>query len=130
MMRTRTFHLPGCFIRLDAESGWMLNLTRNDMVSELKRLEATVYGLVQGVGYRWYARQMARRLNLSGYVRNRSDGTVEVVAEGQEHTLRALLAYLESGPSAASVQRVDARWSPASSKANAASGLVGFEVRF
>lgn len=100
------------------------------MVSELKRLEATVHGLVQGVGYRWYARQMGRRLNLSGYVRNRSDGTVEVIAEGQEHALRAFLAYLESGPSAAVVQRVDARWSPASSKPDAASGLFGFEVQF
>ena len=90
----------------------------------LKRLDATVYGQVQGVGYRWYARQMARRLNLSGYVRNRSNGTVEVLAEGQERTLRDFLAYLETGPSAAVVERVDARWSPASST------FYGFEVRF
>ena len=73
------------------------------MTSDPKRLEATVYGLVQGVGYRWYARQMARRLNLAGYVRNRYDRTVEVVAEGQEHALREFLAYLETGPSAAVV---------------------------
>jgi acylphosphatase len=94
------------------------------MVSELKRLEATVYGLVQGVGYRWYARQMARRLNLSGYVRNRYDRTVEVVAEGQEHTLREFLSHLETGPSAAVVERVDATWSSANS------AFYGFEVRF
>ena len=94
------------------------------MGSELQRLDATVHGLVQGVGYRWYARQMARRLNLSGYVRNRSDGAVEVLAEGQERTLRDFLAYLETGPSAAVVERVDARWSPASNT------FLGFEVRF
>ena len=91
---------------------------------ELKRLDATVHGLVQGVGYRWHVRQMARRLNLSGYVRNRSDGAVEVLAEGPERTLRDFLAYLESGPSAAVVERVDARWSPATST------FCGFEVRF
>jgi acylphosphatase len=80
------------------------------MASDSKRLEATVHGLVQGVGYRWYARQMARRLNLSGYVRNRSDRTVEVVAQGRE--------------SAAVVERVDSRWLPPS-------GIFhGFEVRF
>lgn len=94
------------------------------MGSELKRLEATVHGLVQGVGYRWYARQMARRLNLSGYVRNRSDGAVEVLAEGQERTLREFLAYLKTGPSAAVVERVDANWSLASNT------FYGFEVRF
>jgi len=94
------------------------------MASELKRLEATVHGMVQGVGYRWYARQMARRLNLSGYVRNRYDRTVEVIAEGQERSLREFLADLERGPSAAIVERVDARWLPANSS------FHGFEVRF
>ena len=94
------------------------------MMSGLKRLEATVHGQVQGVGYRWYARQMARRLNLSGYVRNRQDHTVEVVAQGQEHALHEFLSFLEAGPSAATVQRVDARWSPAGRP------FFGFEVRF
>jgi acylphosphatase len=94
------------------------------MASELKRLEATVHGMVQGVGYRWYARQMARRLNLSGYVRNRYDRSVEVIAEGEERSLREFLADLERGPSAAVVERVDARWLPADSS------FHGFEVRF
>jgi acylphosphatase len=94
------------------------------MVSELKRLEAAVHGLVQGVGYRWYVRQMARRLNLSGYVRNCYDHTVEIVAEGPEPTLREFLSYLETGPSAAVVERVEATWSPANS------AFYGFEVRF
>jgi acylphosphatase len=94
------------------------------MGSELKRLEATVQGQVQGVGYRWFARQMARRLNLSGYVRNRYDRTVEVVAEGPEQTLREFLSHLETGPSAAVVEHVDAKWSPAKR------AFYGFEVRF
>ena len=80
--------------------------------------------MVQGVGFRWHTRQIGRRLNLSGYVRNRYDGTVEVVAEGSEQALRAFLSYLETGPSAAVVQGVDAKWLPSGGS------LYGFEVRF
>jgi acylphosphatase len=67
---------------------------------------------------------VGRRLNLSGYVRNRYDGTVEVVAEGSEQALRELLSYLKAGPSAAVVQGIDVKWLPGSGT------LVGFEVRF
>jgi acylphosphatase len=94
------------------------------MSSEHKRLEATVHGLVQGVGFRWHARQTARRLNLRGYVLNCRDRTVKVVAEGPEGVLRQFLAYLETGPSSAMVERVDARWLPSSG------AFHGFEVRF
>jgi acylphosphatase len=94
------------------------------MVGEQRRLEVTVHGLVQGVGFRWQTRQMARRLNLQGYVRNRPDRTVQVVAEGTEQALRQFLAYLESGPSSAIVDRVDINWLPSKSE------FSGFEVRF
>lgn len=94
------------------------------MSSERKRLEAVVHGMVQGVGFRWHTRQVARRLNLQGYVRNRRDRTVEVVAEGPERTLREFLAYLEAGPSSAVVERVDAKWHSSSG------AFHGFEVRF
>lgn len=94
------------------------------MVSEKKRLEAVVHGMVQGVGFRWYARQMGRQLNLTGYVRNRHDGTVEVVAQGSEQALREFLSYLEAGPPAAVVQGVDVKWLPGGGS------LYGFEVRF
>ncbi len=94
------------------------------MVSEQKRLEAVVHGVVQGVGFRWYARQMGRRLNLNGHVRNQYDGTVEVVAEGSEQALREFLSCLKTGPSAAVVQDVDVKWLPGGGS------LYGFEVRF
>lgn len=93
-------------------------------MSEHRRLEAIVYGLVQGVGFRWHAREWARRLSLRGYVRNRYDRTVEVVAEGPELALREFLSFLEAGPSAAIVERVDAQWLPSSGR------FHGFEVRF
>ena len=91
---------------------------------EQKRLKAQVYGQVQGVGFRFYTRQMARRLNLQGYVRNCEDHTVEVVAEGKKHALDQLLAHLKQGPSAATVNRVDAKWLPSRHT------FCGFEVRF
>jgi acylphosphatase len=94
------------------------------MASEHKRLEATVRGYVQGVGFRWWTREVARRLGLRGYVRNRHDRTVEVVAEGPEHALRELLASLSAGPSAASVEHVDVKWLPYRGT------FLGFEVRF
>jgi len=80
--------------------------------------------MVQGVGFRWHTRDVARRLGLRGYVRNRPNRTVEVVAEGSRHALQDLLAFLEKGPSAAIVERVDARWSSGSGS------FYGFEVRF
>ncbi len=90
----------------------------------MKRLEAIVHGVVQGVGFRWYTRLVARRLGLSGYVRNRRDRTVEVVAEGTEAALRELLAALQRGPTSAVVERVDVKWLPADGS------FSSFEVRF
>jgi acylphosphatase len=97
---------------------------RREMSSEQKRLKAIVHGYVQGVGFRYRTREVARRLNLSGYVRNQPDRTVEVVAEGSERALRELLAYLREGPSAASVNRVDETWLPSHGE------FSGFQVRF
>jgi len=76
----------------------------------MKRLEASVYGQVQGVSFRVAARRIAQSLGLRGWVRNEMDGSVRVVAEGEEATLRKFLAYLHEGPPAARVVRVDAEW--------------------
>lgn len=75
------------------------------------RLYAVVYGRVQGVSFRYYTLQQARSLGLTGYVRNRWDGTVEVVAEGPRGNVEALLAFLHVGPRSAFVTRVDVQWS-------------------
>ncbi len=87
-------------------------------------LRAVVHGQVQGVSFRYYTRQQARRLGLRGYVRNRSDGTVEVVAEGPCHSVEELHAWLQSGPPAAEVSDVEAEWGPPTST------WGPFEVRF
>ena len=72
-----------------------------------KRLEARVYGFVQGVGFRYFVKRNALRLGLSGYAKNFPDGSVEVVAEGNEDALLKLLQYLKKGNSYSEVERVD-----------------------
>ena len=82
------------------------------MDTEKARLRAYVHGRVQGVGYRVFVRDAARRLDLAGSVGNEEDGSVLVVAEGARADLERLLAELHRGPGAARVTRVDAWWSP------------------
>ncbi len=64
----------------------------------MKRLEARVFGWVQGVGFRAYTKWRAKDLGLSGYAKNLPDGSVEVVAEGPEEDLRKLVEHLWVGP--------------------------------
>jgi acylphosphatase len=65
-----------------------------------------VSGIVQGVGYRYFAMRMAQRLGLSGYARNLSDGRVEIYAVGSASKLAELRNELERGPQGASVADV------------------------
>lgn len=74
------------------------------------RLHAIVLGRVQGVSFRYYASRRAKELQLTGYVRNQRDGTVEVVAEGPRSQVEALLSFLHVGPRAAFVTGVRSQW--------------------
>lgn len=72
-----------------------------------------VCGLVQGVGFRWFVRETAERLALSGWVRNAPDGSVEAEAEGQPRSLAEFATALRQGPASARVDAVDVRGIPA-----------------
>ncbi len=72
-----------------------------------KAIRLLVSGVVQGVGYRQTCRQVARSLGLVGWVRNRADGRVEIVAQGDSDALDSLVAWAWSGPSAAVVTGVE-----------------------
>ncbi len=72
-----------------------------------QRLEATVRGYVQGVGFRWFVVKRATQLGLTGWTANERDGTVRVVAEGSARALDELIRLLHDGPPGASVERVD-----------------------
>ena len=65
-----------------------------------------VIGRVQGVGFRWFVREAARRGNLAGWVRNRAEGTVEIAASGPDDAIADLLDAARSGPAGARVDRV------------------------
>lgn len=80
---------------------------------EPRRLQAAVYGRVQGVNFRSSAQQTAAQLGLTGWVMNRWDGAVETVAEGPPHALQAFERFLQRGPSAADVERVEIHYTAA-----------------
>ncbi|HEY9235715.1 MAG TPA: acylphosphatase [Phenylobacterium sp.] len=66
-----------------------------------------IVGRVQGVGYRWWAEQSARRLGLDGWVRNCADGSVELLAIGEETVLERLVEACRAGPASAQVREVN-----------------------
>lgn len=76
----------------------------------LKQLQLVVRGRVQGVYFRASTQREARRLGVSGWVKNRVDGSVEILAEGEETAIRELYGWAQKGPSAARVDRVETRW--------------------
>ena len=78
-----------------------------------ERLHAVIHGDVQGVGFRYFVMREARSLGLRGWVRNRDDGSVELVAEGDRRDLERLLDAARRGPSQAHVGDVGVDWSPA-----------------
>jgi len=71
-----------------------------------KRVVAKIEGLVQGVFFRNYTQQEARRLELSGWVRNRSDGTVEAALEGEAEKVAQMITWLHLGSPQAEVRKV------------------------
>ena len=81
-----------------------------------------VAGRVQGVGYRYFVLRQAEALGVSGYARNRADGSVEVVAEGEDVVLADFEARLREGPSFAEVANVER-------EAIAERGSGGFHIR-
>jgi len=72
----------------------------------LAALHFVITGRVQGVGFRYAMCVEARRLGLAGWVRNRTDGSVEAVAVGDEAPLQLLSQWAHRGPPASAVQRV------------------------
>ncbi len=91
-------------------------------MSEVRRLHVVITGRVQGVGFRYYVLRCARDRGLVGWVRNRPDGSVELVAEGDEPSLRGLLADLKQGPPLSWVQQVSTEWQ------SPQPGLQGFDI--
>ena len=92
----------------------------------MKRVHAVVRGRVQGVGFRAETHAEARRLGLEGWVRNLMDGTVEVLAAGDDAAVDQLIAWLKHGPRGAHVAGLALA---APTPTLASEELSGFEIR-
>ena len=76
----------------------------------MSRIQATVKGMVQGVGFRYFVMRQASILDRTGYVRNCRDGSVEVEAEGDKENLETLVKQLHRGPALSRVSNVQVEW--------------------
>ena len=76
------------------------------------RIIINVSGFVQGVFYRYTTRKLARKLGLTGYVKNMPDGSVQIEAEGPEDKLNEILKFSKNGPKNARVEHVNHEFLP------------------
>ncbi len=88
-----------------------------------RRARVLIGGQVQGVFFRAHTQRKARELGLTGWVRNRPDGCVEAVFEGEEEAIQQAIAWCHRGPSEARVERVEVEWQ------DSQGDLEGFYIR-
>ena len=89
----------------------------------MRQFRATIHGKVQGVWFRAWAQDMAREMNVTGWVRNLPDGNVETLAQGDDDLLRRFEKQLWEGPPLARVTKIDIHWSESDEE------LSSFSVR-
>ena len=89
-----------------------------------KRVYILISGVVQGVGYRYFAVRRAEKFGITGWIRNRLDGKVELEVEGEKNNLNAFIEELKIGPLSADVTRIDIEQRQWTGEFNT------FEVRF
>jgi acylphosphatase len=102
--------------------GTQLSLGSLEM-AEITRLTAFFSGSVQGVGFRYTTQSIASRLSVSGYVKNLTDGRVELVAEGERTEIEQLLSEIRS-ELGAGIQNVDTKWDAPAGESR------GFSIRY
>lgn len=76
----------------------------------MARAHVIVSGLVQGVFFRANTRDKAKKLVVKGWVKNRSDGKVEALFEGEEGAVKAMIEFCKKGPPSAIVEKVEVKW--------------------
>ncbi len=88
------------------------------------RVHITIKGYVQGVGFRWFVRDIAVSLHLAGWVRNLPGGPVEAVFEGEKSVIAKAIEQCAHGPSYAVVSGIDASWE------EMLEDLTGFDIKY
>lgn len=83
-----------------------------------KQIILKIHGRVQGVFFRDSSQMKAKELNLSGWVRNELNGTVQIVAEGEDKDLIKMIEWCKYGPDHAEVEKVDMQWLEPTGKFN------------
>jgi len=79
----------------------------------IENAKITVKGIVQGVGYRWYADRTARKYEVKGFVENLPDGSVYLEVEGKRSEIESLIKDLRVGPKMSNVEEIIVEWSKA-----------------
>lgn len=79
-------------------------------MSEMARIHTVVRGMVQGIGYRWFVQREAKKLNLTGWVKNLRNGDVEIEAEGNKEDLNKFLYYVRNNHPWARVDELTIEW--------------------
>lgn len=90
----------------------------------IKRMVLKIHGFVQGVSYRYYSSYFAKSSGVKGYVKNESDGTVILVAEGKMEDLHKILNYCYNGIKYANVEKIEVSWEAATGE------FIDFSVRY
>ncbi|MEK7181225.1 MAG: acylphosphatase [Patescibacteria group bacterium] len=75
----------------------------------MKHFNLRISGLVQGVGFRFFASQKADFLNLTGFIKNNPDGTVSIEIEGGEKNLKEFITWCRKGPPTAEVKKLEVK---------------------
>ncbi|KAF0112359.1 MAG: acylphosphatase [Chloroflexi bacterium] len=99
-------------------------MNNNSLLPENKQIHLFIDGRVQEVGFRYFVYDFAQQNGLSGWVRNRSNGQVEVLAEGSTEALTNLLNLVKQGPSSSVVTEIKFEWSDAERRYSQFSMLV------
>ena len=82
------------------------------------RAQIVIYGIVQGVWFRVNTKNKAEQLNITGWVRNTSDGNVEALFEGEESNINEIIEWCHHGPPSAMVEKVEIKKSYATNEFN------------
>jgi acylphosphatase len=90
----------------------------------LRRINITVFGKVQGVLFRASICQKAKEFNLIGWVKNQSDDSVKIIAQGKKDNLEKLIKWCYNGPKNAIIEKVDIEWKKATNE------FKNFEIKY
>ena len=80
-----------------------------------KQVDLKIYGMVQGIGYRYMSQKEAKKRGFTGYVTNMDDGNVEIIVQGPEEDLKDFVRWCYNGVGPAMVQKIDQNWSEVTS---------------